>query len=408
MKHVILSFTFLLFVGLGQGISHAENFDWNDVLPGSYAVTVKGSLPNGVPFTKLAMYSFQANGTMRQDYWRFEGDTPAGISLSSLPLPPILTATSTAIVGKTDVKIGRSAQPDYRDTTDVGKEILGMAGFHNTAPLTAYGKWSRVGESIFIAWEWGDSETWRVTWKDTYLVKLELYEHSGVNGGFFLSMQSKGANGTVSFYRNYQARNAGWGFGGNGASFGFNNAGWSFNEAAAKNYVGKYSRYNVWTCDAPEDPIKSDSLPLASAFYVNSYLPTEESFNVARNVSYDYSPTFKNYPWAFSYLARPKRREGMLSRKVIYHTGHDYNNDRTLVDNYGHTYSGLVILDRRGNPRGFVFSDLSFGKDCGKGYIGIVSSLYYLDDASCAAHVGTQPGSMGSIGNLRLEDPLCK
>ena len=37
--------------------------------PGNFSVVVKGILPNGKHFVKLAMYNFQPNGNMREDFW---------------------------------------------------------------------------------------------------------------------------------------------------------------------------------------------------------------------------------------------------------------------------------------------------------------------------------------------------
>jgi hypothetical protein len=42
--------------------------------PGNFSVVVKGILPNGKHFVKLAMYNFQPNGNMREDFWQWDYD----------------------------------------------------------------------------------------------------------------------------------------------------------------------------------------------------------------------------------------------------------------------------------------------------------------------------------------------
>jgi hypothetical protein len=70
--------------------------------PGSFSVVVKGILSNGKHFVRLAMYSFQPNGNMQEDFWHWDydqGDQYSGQRLigSYLVLYLIINAKMTRI-----------------------------------------------------------------------------------------------------------------------------------------------------------------------------------------------------------------------------------------------------------------------------------------------------------------------
>ena len=69
-KFILYYLFCFLFIFIQVSISHAAD----PIVPGSYATTIKGQLGNGVHYTKLAMMSFQPDGTLRQDLWIWYSD----------------------------------------------------------------------------------------------------------------------------------------------------------------------------------------------------------------------------------------------------------------------------------------------------------------------------------------------
>src|SRR6185369_7490324 len=111
-------------------------------------------------------------------------------------------------------------------------------------------------------------------------------------------------------------------------------------------YLGLIKRHNAW-CGAPDvnEPVA------ATGLFLDVFHPT--TTGVLRYVYPDGST------WVFVYFARPKKNRGILARRVMLQTSHDWEGDGEIADELGHTYSGLEILDATGAPRGFVFADAS-------------------------------------------------
>ena len=334
LVHVLLFLSMLIFQGLAQ--AQAAPF------PGGYAVTIKGELASGVHFTRLAMYSFQPDGTMREDFWYWSGNAP------------LWSPSNPGDYGPTGTQVGYANQPPYA-SADQNQYVQGSLKFSGgiSNVNTLYGKWAANGSSVQITWATGDTETWNVTWSDPNLIKIELAQASYVTGGMFLQ-----AGGV----RNYSAVNAGWGFGGPGV--GFTNG--VATSAVKKDLSGYVIRHNAWSCT--DEPVSADQMNLASYFLLTTN-------NVLRYVTSN-----EGYP-VFSYLDEPPANQGLLSIRVNYQTGHDFDGAGYLASNEpGHTYSGLQIIDMSGHFRGFVFSDSSAAQTpkCA-GDNQTISSLYYLD-----------------------------
>jgi hypothetical protein len=327
MKNLFCALACFLGLLLTPGKSLAQNLP---PFPGSYSVTIKGRQPNGVDFTRLAMYSFRADGSFRQDAWYWDSATPVG--------------GAQAAIG---TRIGYVVDPrDQYDNEDQSHSVVTLSKVLNEPPLTTFGHWtlSSDGRQVTVRFSWGDTEVWRVDRPDAALYRLELLSASYTVGPFYLQ-----ANGT----RNPNVKNAGWGFGGQGQGFPYAVGPLSFQ----KNLVGKNLMHNAYLGDMP---VRPDAMSLASVF-----LRTDT--NIYRYV-------FWNAPhYVYAYLqAYPG--PGMLARRVAYQIGHDYNNNGQIEDDRGHTYAGIQVIDMKGQFRGFVFSDSSLnivGHD--------IAALYYLD-----------------------------
>jgi hypothetical protein len=321
----------------------------NPALPGSYVVTATGLLLDGRAFTKLAMYSFQPGGRVRQDYWSWYNNEPSQY-------------------GPTSRQVGHVHQPTYPHNVDQAQMIQGMTRFHGgeSSLTTAFGTWTRSGHSIAIAWSDGTSESWRITWRDPRLFKIELVSATYVSGRCYLSSDLS---------RSATARNAGWGFGGPGPGF---TEGRTLAQSD-KNYTGLFARYNAWTSPPSFEPVARDSMTLLTSYH-------RTNADVERYVFWDGVAGSH----VFAYLSRPQSNPGMLARRVMYQISHDFGHNGHIGDDIGHTYSGLQILDATGVVRGFVFSDSSPA-----GANNTISALTYLDDWSWDALYGIDPELAG-------------
>lgn len=334
-----------------------------DPFPGSYSVTVKGVLPTGAHFVKLAMYSFQPDGLMREDFWIWFSDSinskANGKSLKT-------TQANTSQYGNTGKKVGYIFQNTYPYNLDENVYIQGLQNFNNdTPPLTLFGKWSRDGDKIKINWSWGDWEDWVLTWNDSSLYKIELYNSSYTSGEYYLKKgEDNGWKRDSS-----SAINGGWGFGAQGTGF---NSGSTVSKAMEKNYSGHVLQFNSWACSNSQ--ISYDEMNLSSFFLLTDN-------DVARFVSWDNGSAST---WVFHYYAKPASNTDLSARKIIYHISHDFDNSGSIANDVGHTYSGLEIIDENGDMRGMVFAESSENNTgiCASNP-NTISSIYYVDSDFC-------------------------
>lgn len=310
--------------------------------PGGFAATVKGVLPSGVHFTRLAMYSFQPGGTLRQDFWYWQGDAP------------VWSWSAPGDIGSMGRQIGYAYQASYPYNFDQYNDVIGSVKFSSGNPTTLMGTWAALSaDTVQVDFGGSGAEIWKVTWSDPSLAKIELVSATYVAGSMYYISPGN---------YNVSAVNAGWGFGGPGVGF---------TTAADMSVVkkdlpyGKYIRHNSWACT--NEPVSVDSMNLGSFFVATTN-------DVLRYVTWDSSH------WVFSYLAKPFYNSGTLATRISYQTSHDYNNNGFIWDDVGHTYSGLQIIDQSGAFRGIVFADVSpNGSPCQFGDNFTISAMYYLD-----------------------------
>jgi hypothetical protein len=358
----------------------------DSVVPGSYSVTVKGRLPDGVYFTKLAMYSFQPDGTMREDFWLWQSNETGDV------------------YGPSPITVGLTSPLDnvYPLNADSNTTIRVMLRFLDQDPTTLYGTWSLDGNTISIRWSWGDWELWRHTWSapDRTLHKLELFGACYVQDSWYLFARGP------DWLRNASAVNAGWAFGAPGVGFA---QGSSTSEAGKKNYRGLISRFNAWC--ASSDEIVGDSK--VGEDQMNLRLFQATTTGLLRYVQ-PATDCGCNVCTVFAYYAKPPLNASILARRMVYLIGHDFDCDGTLTEG-GHTYSGLEIIDRTGTLRGFVLADCSDASGgCSDYHKHTISAMYYVDtyDYDCCYGVDphTQEGDLTFTavrrtieGHVRLE-----
>ncbi len=319
----------------------------NDPFPGGYAVTLKGVLPSGVHFTRLCMYSFQPGGTMRSDFWYWQGDAP------------VWSPNSPGDYGSVGRKVGYANQPSYPYNFDQDQYVQGSRKFSDAGAVatTIFGTWQLQGSDA-VRIDFGSSvEVWGVTWADATLVKIELQQANYVAGSIY-SLPSGAYD--------VSAVNAGWGFGGINVGF---TAGADINGMKKDLPYGRVIRHNSWL--GVDEPVGIDSMSLGSVFLVTTT-------GVLRYVLWDDTPGAQHQ--VFSYLGQPLGNAALTTGRVCYQISHDYNNNGHIADDVGHTYSGLQVIDQVGTFRGFVFADSSVnGVPVVAGDNNTISSLYYLD-----------------------------
>jgi hypothetical protein len=326
--------------------------------PGNFSVVVKGILSNGKHFVKLAMYNFQPNGSIREDFWYWDYDKGDSydnqLSIGSLPSPI----------------------PYYQCKDDEDRYVIGMNRFHRENFTTLYGRWIRSNRNVYIDFNQDNQEErWYISWEENannnqsnILYKIELVDASYVlhRDRFYLQSDLSRLTDPVPL-------NVGWGFGAGGTGF---EIGKSIDECHLKNYYGLHLRHNSWS--------NTDENILHSGMHLKDFYKTNN--NVLKHLFWDCKPNGRH--WVFSYFAIPNTNSERLPQKrVFYQTSHDFDNDGHISDDIGHVYSGIQILDSNNQVRGFVFADVS---PRGNAEHFTISSMYYLDSNNDEAHFGVR------------------
>jgi hypothetical protein len=290
-------------------------------LPGYYVVGMKYyDTTEDTHVTRLSMYTFNADNTVQSKYWQW--------SMNETDLTDRAFASDRMIGNGID---------DPPGNADEDKYMLGLSKqLGDESNLTTIsGTWSRVGRQITVGWNDGTWEKWYITWEEPgNLYKIEAYDANYIQAGtnFYL---------TTSFGRDVNAVNAGWGFGGNTRDFNYARPiGMEMNS----NHGGMALDYNSLLVPSAL-PVDGEEQNLASYFHLtdndvfryNSYNPVEER-------------------WIYHYFSAPVSNPGILARRMLQHTGHDFNQSGHIQDSAGHVHAGLQIIDGTGAYRGTVAS----------------------------------------------------
>lgn len=364
MKHLLCA------LALGATLCGAGTAFAAAPLPGGYAVTLKGVMPDGSHLTRLAMYSFRPDGSLKRDMW--EWSSSAAHWYSSTP----------GDYGSIGATIGTDTASSYPGSVDSTYPVWGSVKFASGVnATTTAATWvpippgtcaSSADCTVRVTFPDGTTEKWKTTWSDAHLDKMELLDASYLAAGSSYYLAASGA-------RDAAATNAGWGFGGPGIGFVTAvplEALMSNGVSPAPALHGLSDRFNAWSCTS--EGIVPQDLYLQSHFNATST-------KVLRYVAWDNA--VKSRHWVFSYFARPPGSTGTLATRVSYQTSHDFDDDGEVANNVGHIYSGLEVIDSTGKFRGFVFSDSSPNDEsqpCSLDpiYNHTVSSLFYLDAAT--------------------------
>lgn len=319
-----------------------------DATPGTFVVTVKGKLEDGRHFAKLATYVFYASGAVRAYAWVWHNTTGCEYA----PVAPI----------------GRAPQPDYTHDVDAEHQVMGLAGVDEamSGMVTVDGIYTTHADAVHIAWSWGDSESWALTWEDGRLYKLELVGSSYTQGGIYLTPELQRVESPVPV-------NVGWGFGGPGPDF---THGASL-PAMTKDYGNALiMRHNAWA--------QRDEKVAPTAMRLSLFHPTDTG--ILRRVFWS-----DVGHWVFSYVVKPTPWSNAAARRVHFQISHDYNNDGQIEQEIGHVNAGLQIIDRSGEPRGLVFVECS--PSAATPDDATLAALYYLDTHTPDAMYGVDPAS---------------
>ena len=332
-------------------------------VPGNFVAATTGGLQSGVHGARLSQYAFTGTcdgaigtGTVEERFWSWTADAPARPSL----------------YGSAKVRIGDAVDPSYPGNADRKKKVQGHRSFQKSAARLGErsGTWTYDGSAVAIVWSDGTTESWRHTWQDDpatpLLHKLELTSATDLVGPAYLHPDGS---------RDAAAENAGFAFGGPGPDFTVGRE----TPDLIRSYLGLIKRHNAW-CGAAD----VNEAVVSTGLSLDVFHPT--TTGALRYVYPDGST------WVFAYFARPKRNRGIVARRVMIQTSHDWNGDGEIADELGHTYSGLEILDATGTARGFVFADASVAFDaCDENHT--TSAIYYLDTYDCDALYGVDPAT---------------
>ncbi|GII30127.1 hypothetical protein [Planotetraspora mira] len=374
-------------------------------VPGTFAVTVKGQLPGSTPqerrqFARLAVYSFREPSTdpsfmnFRMDAWSWD-----------------TTATNSDTIGncQTGSLIGHNLDGTEPSAADANKSVQCAAKGLQEPALTRMGTYCGPNASDRDAINPGD--TFTIYWHDNAGnttpgcsgSQWERWRYSSrtLDGGKLAMIEMLGASNvdtSSSFYAasspyNPNALNVGWGFGGRGVG---PKGGATINEIADGIlnddvvYHGYWKPWNNWCSDAGtrNESVRGVSInpgqwKKTNGTYAGSSSPKLRIHDTTRTATQLYD--------VFSYLSVPdKQQSSFTDRRINMDVGNDFNDNGHIADDFGHTQSGLQVIDSSGSMVGFVSVEVGHNGGTTNGGYDTLSSLYYLrSDITPTDPVGT-------------------
>jgi hypothetical protein len=302
-----------------------------EALPGYYVMSSKYLGTDDIQTSRLGQYTFdmdsETSGTILGKYWEWNENNMNGD----------VRVSSGHKIGHGDTIPGGNLDWD----TDVYTMGDFMAG--ESAMTTLTGTWSLAGRRIAISWSNGDTENWYMTWEEPgVLYKLELYSASYTDTTFWLSQAAiAGADGTL---RDTEAANAGWALGGNTRDFLYARP-WGLE--MWKNCSGDYIKYNPV-------PGYFSGIQFMPQRYTS--VPWTDNLVMRSAAESPIAPPLIVY----GYWADPIPNTGSMSRRILAHVGHDFNDDGRLLpeDDGGHMHVDLQVIDGNGVYRGMVGNEV--------------------------------------------------
>jgi len=315
-------------------------------VPGYYVTSVKYVGNDGGDTDKhhaqLGMYTFADGGVASRKYWDWTVlDTPDTIQGSCL------------------IGTGIDTPPGNADTD---KNVLGWKRFldGDSTMLEDTGTWTLTGRRIAITWASGDTESWYITFEDSYtLYKIELFEASYVKSGslFYLNTDDLPMFAIDDGRNTGLISNIGFGFG-------------SSKDFTVSRRIGpemlRYARGVALGYDA-EDTASSgmEIAQNAQVFGLFDFHITDN--NVMRWVDYD-DEGDSTAPWVYHYYCQPEGNTGDMARRLVYQSGRDDDNDGHISDGSA-SRCALMIIDSGGRYRGYVSIGYSTGGYLGADYL---------------------------------------
>ena len=318
-----------------------------EAVPGYYVTSVKYVGNDGGDTDKhhaqLGMYTFADGGVASRKYWDWNQlDTPD-------------TFQESCLIGT-----GIDTPPGNADTD---KYVLGWKRFLDgeSTMLEDTGTWTLTGRRIAITWASGDTESWYITFEDSYtLYKIELFEASYVKSGtlFHLNTDDLPQGTDMDEGRNLGLiPNIGFGFG-------------SSKDFTASRRIGpemlRYVRGVSLGYDAG-DTVGNGLLEVQQTSVFGLYDFHITDTNVMRWIDYD-DEGDTTAPWVYHYYCQPDDNTGNMARRLVYQSSRDDDNDGYVSDE-GPSSCGLMIIDSGGRYRGYVSIGYSDEGDLGASYL---------------------------------------
>lgn len=303
---------------------------------GSFSTVVTGLDSDGAHYVRLAMYSFQEGGNMREDFWAWFSDKD--YSYGTYPL-----------------RIG-SRPGENPAVKDQDKLIMGPLNHLKDKPFvsidvpqTLYGRWNRSGDTVNITWNGGPVERWTLEAIDGDLNKISLR---------YTSTRPQSAYYGYTGQPDPNAQIAGWGFGASG--WGFGEAETNLSELTAT-YKGMFLQYDGQTRTNPG--VKFASFALQPPYFYPSDTGVLKLFTTPDPKEADQHNFFAYLGLLGDlWLDGQRRDKDRLARRMVYHFSHDYGDGTSPYGHIqtvgvGHSGTALQIIDAKKKYRGFVMAE---------------------------------------------------
>ena len=338
LKKILMIVGLAFIVVLGNGLSQGSLKSL-----GSFAVVIGAKVNTGYA-TRLAMYSFQDGGVMREDFWAWFTNVQYSYGASGLEIGSV-SGEDTSVIR------------DQRKRIVMPTNHLDVPVANNfDVPKTLYGTWSVNKNIITINWN-GVKESWRLSKRDNNLNELNLLKTDDAPNATYYSYKKDA--------KELNAQVAGWGFGARGWGFGraeqdisamnvgMKGAAWQYNDDSKTLQGGWAASFDAYTFKKSSNGVLKGFVPKSKDGYADVY----QYLGLLGDLNID----------------GVRRDHERLARRVIYQHSHDEGPDGNIMKRQGHTQPGLQIIDAAGQFRGLVMAEISLSNGSN-----IVGAAYYL------------------------------
>lgn len=332
---------------------------WQNADIANYVVSIKGRDFTGDHFCRLGTYEFDGNGQLTVNYWNWSLNEYASNPSSAF-------STSDRLIGTFNTAIAAGLpQPNFNiipgNNSDSDKYVVSLAKFNAGTSAMVSRAANYVKNQRFIDVTYQDNnetERWYLSWQESdNIYKLELVNASYINADpneYLLDENPSSGSlrrneDTIATYNGADSYPDYVSSTGNEIYA----AGFAFGSSKEISYMSSLAglKKNYTGLDLNFGYNAQDTDGINNPFLAN--FDTFGYWNDAQTViRYIYSSGNMS---VYAYLTAPATgNTGVLARRVMYQSSHDFTSNGNIQDDPGHMLPGLAIIDGTGKFRGMV------------------------------------------------------